>query len=116
VGFAHIVGVGLNVWRAFALHEPNTRDFYLYLLTRIFWIPLAWPLHIAAFLRPLQYTLFPPSVPDREELLVRDEKGVAYPKASARSPKFTQLGLGMELFWFLQAGYAVLFLVGTLYW
>jgi hypothetical protein len=116
VAVAHIVGVGLNVWRAFTLHEFNTKDFHIYILTHIFWVPMAWPLHIAAFARPLWYTLFPPSVPDREELLVRDENGVAYPNANARKPKFTQLGLGMELFWFLQAVYALFMVISTFYW
>ncbi|KAF5854209.1 hypothetical protein GGP41_006981, partial [Bipolaris sorokiniana] len=50
IAFAHIVGVGLNLKRAFALHEPYTKGFNIYLLTRIFWVPVSWPLNIAVFI------------------------------------------------------------------
>jgi hypothetical protein len=48
---------------------------------------------IASALTPITYAIWPPTQPDREELLDRDEKtGVAYPKTENRMQKRTAAG------------------------
>lgn len=54
-------------------------------LTHAGWPPVLWVTCAVNCWAPIQYALTPPTVPDREELLDRDDKtGVAYPKESAK--------------------------------
>ena len=55
------------------------------LLTHAFWPPVSWILVVGAFWVPLTYAIDPPTVPPRDELLVRDPKTlVAHPKDSSK--------------------------------
>ena len=47
---------------------------YVYLLTHAFWPPMLWLLSITACCEPIRYAIWPPDMPDREELLERDPK------------------------------------------
>lgn len=52
-----------------------------YLLTHAGWPPMLWFPMVNAALIPLRYAIWPPSVPDWEEFLERDQKtSIAYPK------------------------------------
>lgn len=95
---ACISGVTLNFARTFSpTNIPNLWDTtplvsatqkLTFLITRLGWPPLFWLQFIASALTPITYTLWPPTLPEREELLDRDEKsGLAYPKPEARMPK-----------------------------
>ncbi|KAK5118772.1 hypothetical protein LTR85_007978 [Meristemomyces frigidus] len=71
----------------------TVRDQLVYLITRIGWPPLFWLQYVNSALTPLVYAVWPPTVPDREALLVRDPKtNVAYPTAEARRVKRTSAG------------------------
>lgn len=100
---ACLIGFALNFARAFSPADiPNlwdtailttTQDRLVFFVTRLGWPPLVWMQFIASALTPILYAVWPPSQPDREELLDRDEKtGVAYPKVEARNSKRTPAG------------------------
>jgi hypothetical protein len=100
---ACLLGFALNLARAFSpANIPNLwdtailttmQDRLLFFVTRLGWPPLVWMQFIASALTPIIYAIWPPSQPDREELLDRDEKtGVAYPKIDARNSKRTPAG------------------------
>jgi hypothetical protein len=116
IAIVYIVALALNLRRAYSLYPDDTRGFRLYLLTRIFWVPPMWPYYIATFLKPLWYSLSPPSMPDREKLLIRDEAGLAYPTEDAKRPKYTGQGFGLETLDTLAVTYAAGILASTWYW
>lgn len=100
---ACLIGFALNLARAFSPSDiPNlwdtatlstTHDRLVFFVTRLGWPPMVWMQFIASALTPIIYAIWPPSQPDREELLDRDEKtGVAYPKIEARISKRTPAG------------------------
>lgn len=100
---ACVGGVALNFARTFSsTNIPNlwdttplvsTTQKLTFLVTRMGWPPLFWLQFIASALTPITYTLWPPTQPDREDLLDRDAKtGLAYPKPEARMPRRTVLG------------------------
>jgi hypothetical protein len=100
---ACLIGFALNLARASSPADiPNlwdtailttTQDRLVFFVTRLGWPPLVWMQFIASALTPILYAVWPPTQPDREELLDRDEKtGVAYPKIEARKSKRTPAG------------------------
>jgi hypothetical protein len=80
-----------NLWSKAAITSPAERlEFFI---TRLGWPPLFWLQFVASAATPIAYAIWPPAMPDREELLERDEKtGVAYPKAEATGAKRTRSG------------------------
>jgi hypothetical protein len=85
-----------------------------YLLTHIGWPPMLWVPMMHAALIPLRYAIWPPSVPDREELLVRDPKtGVARPKEEWKNQRWTGTTHLQELMYTLATLYTVTLFIGT---
>ena len=75
-----IAAVTLSTYRAFD-PEKNVRDTLFYLLTHAFWPPVVWLICASSCLQPLIYAIWPPTMPDREEMMDRDPKtGIAHPK------------------------------------
>jgi hypothetical protein len=100
---ACVTGFALNLVRAFgtanipnlwdAATPKSMDDRLVFFVTRLGWPPLIWMQFIISALTPIIYAVWPPTQPDREEFLDRDEKtGVAYPKMEARMPKRTPAG------------------------
>ncbi|KAH7395444.1 nucleotide-diphospho-sugar transferase [Cadophora sp. MPI-SDFR-AT-0126] len=116
VAMVFIIGLVLNVQRAYHLHPDDAKDFRLYLLTRILWVPPMWPFLIATFLKPVWYCLYPPSMPDREEFLTRDSTGLAYPTEDAKQTRYTGTGFGLEILDTLAVCYTFSVLVSTWWW
>ena len=80
-----------NLWSTAPITTPAQRlEFFI---TRLGWPPLFWLQFVASAATPIVYAVWPPSQPEREELLDRDEKtGVAYPKVEARMARRTRTG------------------------
>jgi hypothetical protein len=80
-----------NLWSSAQITNPAQRlEFFI---TRLGWPPLFWLQFVASAATPIVYAIWPPTVPEREELLERDEKtGVAYPKVEARGTTRTRWG------------------------
>lgn len=78
----------LSIYHCF--HDPANdthRKKEIYFLTHAGWPPVLWLASIVSCWQPIQYALSPPSMPDREDLLVRDEFGIAYPKKEWKIPQ-----------------------------
>lgn len=59
------------------------------LLTHAFWPPVSWLLVVSAFWVPITYAIDPPTVPPRDDLLVRDPKTkVAHPREECKTVDF----------------------------
>lgn len=80
---------GVDWWRAWKIKQdandvvPALRHLLVYSM-----LPPGWWLMLAsAYMVPVGYVLFPPSVPDREDLWDFDPKtGVGYPKVKEMKP------------------------------
>jgi hypothetical protein len=80
-----------NFWSSASITTPAQRlEFFI---TRLGWPPLFWLQFVASAATPIVYAIWPPSQPDRGELLERDEKtGVSYPKVEARGARRNRWG------------------------
>jgi hypothetical protein len=80
-----------NLWSTASITTPAQRlEFFI---TRLGWPPLFWLQFVASAATPIAYAIWPPSQPDREELLESDEKtGVSYPKVEARGTRRNRWG------------------------
>ena len=88
-----LVAVSLSFSRAFRF--PDAHRTLLYLLTHAFWPPVLWLLCLTAYCVPLLYTIWPPTMPTREELIDRDEKTqIARPKQAWKQQRW-----GKWTFW-----------------
>merc|ERR1711939_1213520 len=66
------------------------------LITHAFWPPLTFLFLCSSLWTPVSYAIDPPMVPEREELLVRDQKtGVAHPTTESKKVAF-----GGQAAWF----------------
>lgn len=83
-----LVAVVITCYRCFQRDE-GLRDLLLNLLTHAFWPPLTWIFICDAFWTPISYAIDPPSMPPREQLLIRDPKtGVAHPTPASKKTAF----------------------------
>lgn len=72
--------------------SSTLEDTLMYLLTHAFWPPMLWLVCITGCLTPIKYAIWPPNMPDREELLDRDPKtGVARPKAHWKKARYSKM-------------------------
>lgn len=68
--------------------NKSAEERFVAMLTHAGWPPLLWVLGVISCWTPIHYALFPPNMPDRKDLLVRDEKtGVAHPTGDAKKVK-----------------------------
>lgn len=82
------------------------------LLTHAFWPPCIWLVSLTAGALPLQYCLFPPKMPDREEMLDRDPvTGVARPKEHWKKQRFTKRSLWHEIMYVIITGHTTLLFI-----
>lgn len=109
-----LVAVALSCSRAITSDHPEASWTLLYLLTHAFWPPVLWVICLTAFLTPLIYMVFPPDMPDREELLVRDPKsGVARPKEYWKQQRWRRWSFWHETQWTLCTLYTTVIFIGT---
>lgn len=77
------------------LDSENIHKLFIYLLTHAFWPPMLWLICVTACCEPLRYAIWPPTMPDREELLDRDpDTQIARPK-----PYWTKQRYSKWTFW-----------------
>ncbi|RVX65886.1 hypothetical protein B0A52_10250 [Exophiala mesophila] len=93
---AAAVGVSIY-WNVSDPQNNTTKKLMLSLLTHAFWPPIIWLTCVLSCWVPINYALFPPSMPDRQDLLDRDPvTGVAYPKEESKKTKTTWAAWGFE--------------------
>lgn len=91
---AAVISVVARAHYQFPEHETQ---FGIYILTHLGWMPMPWLFSFFACLTPIFYAVFPPTVPDRDELLIQDPlTGARYPKKSARGVTWVPEILGFE--------------------
>lgn len=76
-----VAAVAVSMYWNISDKQNNTaKKVLISLLTHAGWPPMIWMTCIMSCWVPIGYALFPPSEPDRQDLLVRDPvTGVAYP-------------------------------------
>lgn len=63
----------------------------IYLLTHAFWPSMLWLLSLSACCEPIRYAIWPPTMPEREQLLDRDQKtGIARPKEEWKKQRYSK--------------------------
>lgn len=76
----------------------SVNDTLVYLITHAFWPPCLWLIALTACATPIKYCIFPPTMPDREELLDRDPKtGIARPKEHWKKTRYVKTTFWHEL-------------------
>lgn len=110
-----IIGaVTSSIYRAFTTGPQNYRDILFYILTHPAWPPLVWLIASAACTIPLSYAMCPPSMPDREDLLYRDEvTGIAHPTEEAKQAKWGKTNLFHEGFYLTLTLYTTVIFFGS---
>lgn len=110
-----LVAVTLSTYRAFLQHGIRTK--LLENLTHAWWVPLAWVLVVSSFWIPFTYAVDPPSMPDRETLLVRDPKtGVAHPTKESKKIAFRGQTLWFEFEYTFTTVFTTVVFVATFFY
>lgn len=77
-----------RTWSIVNTIQPS-RDRYIELLTRVAWPHAHWFVTVLVYLTPFWYMVYPPAVPDREELLGRrGDDGARYPTREAQRARW----------------------------
>jgi hypothetical protein len=109
---------GIDTWRAVRISkDAKTGGSVLalrHLLVNSMLPPVWWLMILIAFLVPVGYMFWPPTVPEREDLLTRDPKtGVAQPTVKEIKQVWGILPLVREVVWALTVCYCIVLFVGT---
>lgn len=106
--------VASSIYRAFTTGPQDYRDVLFYILTHPCWPPLVWLMAATACTVPLAYAISPPSMPDREDLLYRDEvTGIAHPTEEAKRAKWGKTNLLHEGFYMTVTFYTTVIFFGS---
>ncbi|KAJ5555599.1 hypothetical protein N7535_008033 [Penicillium sp. DV-2018c] len=93
--YVTLVAVVISSYRCFA-QNSGFRDIILCLITHAFWPPLTFLFICTSLWTPISYAIDPPSMPEREDLLIRDPKtGVAHPTKQSK-----KIAFGGQAAWF----------------
>lgn len=110
-----IAAVALSTVRAFTT-ERTVNGTLIYLVTHAAWPPLLWLVTLVSALTPILYALFPPSMPDREELLDRNPKtGIAHPKEEWKAQRWSGWSWYYEMQYTLLTAFTTLVFVATFF-
>merc|ERR1712093_346795 len=91
-----LVAVVLTSYRVFFPEGQSLNNIFVGLITHAFWPPLTFLFLCSSLWTPVSYAIDPPMVPEREELLVRDQRtGVAHPTTESKKVAF-----GGQAAWF----------------
>ncbi|KEF56992.1 uncharacterized protein A1O9_07182 [Exophiala aquamarina CBS 119918] len=94
--YLHLVYI-MFVVAAVITRKTTLKKTLISLLTHAGWPPLIWLTCILSCWVPINYALFPPDCPDRQDLLDRDpDTGVAYPKEDSKHTKSTWAAWAFE--------------------
>lgn len=84
-----LIGVSLSTYRCVSINAGNTHDILLCLLTHAFWPPMTFLFLCTSLWTPISYAIYPPNMPERERLLVRDpDTLVAHPTQQSKKIAF----------------------------
>lgn len=90
------------------------KQILLYMLVHACWPPVLWLVALNACFAPIFYTIWPPNMPDREDLLDRDPlTGVAHPTEGAKKLKWDKTNALHEIQYSALTAYAIVVFVGS---
>ncbi|KAH8723402.1 nucleotide-diphospho-sugar transferase [Phaeosphaeriaceae sp. PMI808] len=107
---------GLDWWRAWKIgHESDDiKDALRHLLVNSMLPPMWWLFLAISFLVPIWYVFFPPTVPNRDDMMNFDQKtGAGQPKHQEIKQVWGVLPLIREIIWGLTVAYVIVLFVGT---
>lgn len=107
---------GIDWWRAWKIgHRTGEVKLALrHLLVNSMLPPTWWLFLTISYLVPIMYVFFPPTVPDRDDMMNFDPKtGVGYPKHKEIKQVWGVLPLVREIIWGLTVVYVIVLFVGT---
>lgn len=111
-----IAAVTVSTTRGVILNAGSVNQTLLYMLTHAAWPPVLWLMALIASWTPIQYAIWPPDMPDREDLLVRDKQtGVAHPTKEAKNLQWSKSRGLHELQYTLLTAYAAVVFVGSFF-
>ena len=106
--------VASSIVRAVTMTSNSFRDRLFYILTHTAWPPLIWLVALAACTVPIQYSISPPAMPDRDDLLQREkDTEIAHPTTRAKQPRWGKINLLHEGFYALVTAYTTTLFVGS---
>jgi len=112
-----IAAVTLSTARGIVINKNSVDQMLLYMLTHACWPPLLWLVVLNAYWAPIHYAIWPPNMPDREDLLQRDpQTGIAYPKESSKKLIWEKTNVFHEMQYFLLTSYTVILFVGSFFY
>lgn len=110
-----LVGVTYSSYRCIS-ENKNVHDILQCLVTHAFWPPMTFLFLCTSLWTPIAYAIFPPSEPDREDLLVRDPKtNVAHPTEKSKKTAFGGQAAWFELEYTLTTAYTCLIFACSFY-
>jgi hypothetical protein len=109
-----VVAVVVSTARGVIINKGSVGQTLLYMLTHACWPPLLWLIALCSCWAPVHYAIWPPNMPDREDLLDRDPNtGIAYPKESAKKLKWGKKNMLHEVLYFLLTAYTTVLFIGS---
>lgn len=103
-----------SIARAFTRTSNRHHERLLYVLTHTAWPPLVWLVALAACTIPIKYSLTPPAMPDRDDLLRREKRtGIAHPTEDAKQPRWGKTNFLQEGFYALVTLYTTIIFLGS---
>lgn len=107
---------GLDWYRAWKIghRSGDINDALIHLLVNSMLPPMWWLFLAIAFAVPIAYIFFPPTVPDRDDMMIFDQKtGAGFPKHREIKQVWGALPLFREIVWGLTVVYCIVLFVGT---
>ncbi|RDW76064.1 hypothetical protein BP5796_06885 [Coleophoma crateriformis] len=98
------------------LKATSVNNCLVYLMTHAFWPPCLWLIALSACATPIRYCIFPPTMPDREDLLDRDPKtGIARPKEHWKKQRYAPTTFWHELQYSTVTVYTIVLFFGSFF-
>jgi cellulose synthase/poly-beta-1,6-N-acetylglucosamine synthase-like glycosyltransferase len=108
-----LVGACITTFRCFYTYD-EFKDIVRCLITHAFWPPLTFIFLCTSLWTPIAYAIDPPTMPDREDLLVRDPKTeVAHPTRKSKKIAFGQQAAWFELEYTSSTLYTIVIFVAS---
>lgn len=112
-----VAAVTASTARGIIINRNSVQQTLLYMMTHACWPPLLWLIALNAFWAPIHYAIWPPNMPDREDLLQRDpQTGIAYPKENSKKLEWEKSNVLHEMQYFLLTAYTIVLFVGSFFY
>lgn len=112
-----VAAVTVSTARGIIINRGSVEQTLLYMLTHACWPPLLWLIALSACWAPVHYAIWPPNMPEREALLVRDKNtGIAYPTEGAKKLRWEKRNVLHELQYFVLTAYTTVLFVGSFFY